>query len=132
MALAHHANSLQATANGTRAKLPSDTTDTRMRNLFRYGNKAALIVGVLLLFLDNIPLAHEFGAWPIGCMLCFWYSATAVWEDQRIGPKVKYALIAYLVIALLILLFYPGFGEDQGEKPDWSLPPALKSMGVGK
>jgi hypothetical protein len=104
-----------------------------MRNLFRYGNKAALIVGVLLLFLDSVPLAHEFGAWPIGCLLCFWYSATAVAEDQRIGLKVKYGLIAYLVIVLLILLFHSMSGEDESSgTPDWSLPPALKAMGVGK
>jgi len=103
-----------------------------MRNLFRYGNKAALIVGALLLFLDNVPLAHEFGAWQIGCLLCFWYSATAVVEDQRIDRKVKYGLIAYLVIALLVLLFHGGFGEDPSGTPDWSLHPALKAMGVGK
>ncbi len=102
-----------------------------MRNLFRYGNKAALIVGVLLLLLDNVPLAHEFGAWPIGCLLCFWYSATAVVEDQRIGRKVKYGLLIYLVIALFILLF-SGFGDEQESKPDWGQHPALKAMGIGK
>ena len=103
-----------------------------MRNLFRHGNKAALIVGVLLMLLDELPFAREFGAWPIGCMLCFWYSATAVAEDKRIHQKVKYGLFAYLVIALLVLLFLRESGEDQVVKIDWTLHPALKAMGIGK
>ena len=44
---------------------------------------------------------------------------------------MKYGLIAYLVIALLILLF-SGFGDDQDAKPDWGQHPALKAMGIGK
>lgn len=103
-----------------------------MRNPFRYGNKAALIVGVLLLFLDGVPLAHEFGAWPIGCVLCFWYSATAVWEDPRLKPGIKYGLLAYLVIVLLVVLSLYQSSDEPGGRNDWSFPPALKAMGFGK
>ena len=103
-----------------------------MRNPFRYGNKAALIVGVLLLFLDGWPLARDFGAWPIGCLLCFWYSATAVWEDKRLNQRVKYGLLAYLVIVLLIVLSLYSTTKEPGGSHDWSFPPALKAIGFGK
>lgn len=103
-----------------------------MRNLFRYGNKAALIVGILLMLVDDIPLAREFGAWSIGCLFCFWYSATAVYEDTRLSKKVKYGLYVYLVAVLLLLLSLHDSGEDQGTRSDWSLPPAIKMMGLGK
>ena len=50
-----------------------------MRNPIRRGNKAALIVGILFFVADNyLPLFHEFGAWIIGCLFCFYYSATAI------------------------------------------------------
>ena len=73
-----------------------------MRNPLRYGNKAALIVGVVLMLVDNVPLAHEFGAWNIGALLCVWYSATAIHEDARIGRRIKYGLYVYLVVVLAL------------------------------
>jgi len=101
-----------------------------MINPFRYGNKAALIVGVFLMLIDTVPLAHEFGAWPIGCLLCFWYSATAVSEDPRLNRKVRFGLFAYLIIVLVVVLSLHGSGDEEPGKHDWSLPSALKSMGV--
>ena len=103
-----------------------------MRNPFPYGNKAALVVGVLLMVFDNFPLAHEFGAWPIGCLLCFWYAATAVWEDKRINQKVKIGLFTYLVIVLVIILSLHESADEPAVKADWSLHPALKALGIGK
>ena len=103
-----------------------------MRNLFRYGNKAALIVGILLMLVDDLPLAREFGAWTIGCLFCFWYSATAVYEDQRLTQKVKYGLFAYLVIVLLLLLSLHDSGEEPLTRADGSVPPVLKMLGIEK
>ena len=119
-------------SSGTGAKLSVITTDTRMRNLFRYGNKAALIVGILLMLVDDLPLAHDFGAWTIGCLFCFWYSATAVHEDQRLSRKVKYGLFAYLVVVLLLLLLLHESGAEPSTRSDGSLNPVLKMMGIGK
>lgn len=99
-----------------------------MLNPFRYGNKSALVVGIVFMLLDNWPLAHEFGAWPIGCLLCFWYSATAVFEDPRLKPKVKYGLYAYLIIVLGVILYAHGSVSEESGKSDWSFPPALKSI----
>ena len=103
-----------------------------MRNPLRYGNKAALVVGVVLMLLDTIPLAHEFGAWNIGCLLCVWYSATAIQEDSRISRKIKLSLFAYLAIVLVLAVWLHESGEEQAGTRDWSLHPALNAMGIGK
>ena len=105
-----------------------------MRNPLRYGNKAALIVGVLLMLVDNVPLAHEFGAWNIGALLCVWYSATAINEDARIGRKVKYGLYAYLLIVLVLVVSLHDASDrqsGQSEQSSWSTHPALRAIGIG-
>jgi len=102
-----------------------------MHNRFRYGNKAALIVGIFLMLIDEYPLAHEFGAWNIGCLLCVWYSATAIQEDSRIGKKIKYMLFTYLAIVFVLAVSLHESGEQPAGKRDWSLHPALRTMGIG-
>lgn len=102
-----------------------------MRDPLRYGNKAALVVGVLFMLIDNVPLAHELGAWNIGCLLCVWYSASAINEDSRIGRKMKYVLFAYLAIVLVVVLSLHESGDQQVRTTDGSLHPALRAMGVG-
>jgi hypothetical protein len=102
-----------------------------MRNPLRYGNKAALIVGVLLMLVDNIPLAHEFGAWNIGALLCVWYSATAIHEDTRIGRRIKYGLYVYLVIVLVLVVSLHDSSERQTGGASWSIHPALRAIGIG-
>ncbi len=102
-----------------------------MRNPLRYGNKAALIVGVVLMLVDNVPLAHEFGAWNIGALLCVWYSATAIHEDARIGRRIKYGLYVYLVIVLLLVVSLHDSSERQAGETSWSFHPTLRAMGIG-
>ena len=105
-----------------------------MRNPLRYGNKAALIVGVVLMLVDNIPLAHEFGAWNIGALLCVWYSATAIHEDTRIGRKVKYGLYAYLLIVLVLVISLHDASDRQSEPSGQTastVHPALRAIGIG-
>jgi hypothetical protein len=103
-----------------------------MSNPLRYGNKAALVVGVLFMLIDDLPMAHELGAWGIGCLLCVWYSASAIHEDSRINRKVKYGLFAYLAIVLVLALWLHGADDEQAGTRDWSLHPALNAMGIGK
>lgn len=102
-----------------------------MRNPLRYGNKAALIVGVVLMLVDNIPLMHDFGAWNIGALLCVWYSATAIHEDARIGRKIKYGLYVYLVIVLVLVVSLHDSSERQTGGTSWSFHPTLRAMGIG-
>jgi hypothetical protein len=102
-----------------------------MRNPLRYGNKAALIVGVLLMLVDNVPLAHDFGAWNIGALLCVWYSATAIHEDARIGRRIKYGLYVYLVVVLALVVSLHDSSERQTEGTKWSFHPTLRAMGIG-
>ena len=102
-----------------------------MRNPLRYGNKAALIVGVVLMLVDNVPLAHEFGAWNIGALLCVWYSATAIHEDARIGQRIKYGLYVYLVIVLVLVVSLHDSSERQTSETGGFFHPALRVMGIG-
>ena len=102
-----------------------------MRNPLRYGNKAALIVGVLLMLVDNVPLAHDFGAWNIGALLCVWYSATAIHEDARIGRRIKYGLYVYLVVVLALVVSLHDSSERQTDGARWSVHPTLRAMGFG-
>lgn len=102
-----------------------------MRNPLRYGNKAALIVGVLLMLVDTIPLAHEFGAWNIGALLCVWYSASAINEDERISRRVKYGLFVYLAIVLVLVISLHDSDEQPVAESKWSFHPTLRAMGFG-
>ena len=103
-----------------------------MRNPIRLGNKAALIVGMLFFVADSFPLFHEFGAWSIGCLFCFYYSASAIAEEQRASKKMKYSLYAILFVLLLVALSFHESDDQQSFKRGWSFPPALKAMGFEK
>ena len=72
-----------------------------MRNPIRLGNKAALIVGILFFIADTFPLFHEFGAWIIGCLFCFYYSASAISQEERASKRLKYSLYGLLFLLLV-------------------------------
>ncbi len=80
---------------------------------FRYGIKSALVIGVVLMIADAfIPLAHEFGAWPVGCLFAVCYSVSAVMENDRIDKQVKRVMYVYFVAVFLIVDAHrkvPGF-----------------------
>ena len=99
---------------------------------FHYGNKAALIVGVILMVADGfIPMAREFGAWQVGCVFCVWYSASAIREDERINKKLKRWLYAYLAVAFVFAILLHDTADSQLYRRDWSIQSSLKAMGLG-
>lgn len=98
---------------------------------FRYGNKAALVVGVALMIADSfIPLAHEFGAWPVGCLFAVCYSAWTIMGNAKIGKRLKGILYVYLVAVFVIACTY----YDSAALPSWmvdrSIPTVTMFMGV--
>src|ERR1035437_5982949 len=98
-------------------------------NFFQYGNKAALVVGIVLMIADSfIPIAHEFGAWQVGCMFCVWYSASAIKEDERINKKLKRWLYAYLAIVFVLAIFLHSSDDSQSRKAPWSIHSSLKAI----
>ena len=101
-----------------------------MRNPIRLGNKAALIVGVLFFIADTVPLFHDFGAWIIGCLFCFYYSASAISQEERASKRLKYSLYGLLVLLLVAALSLHEIDDQPIYKRDWSLHPALKFMGT--
>jgi len=104
-----------------------------MRNPIRRGNKAALIVGILFFIADNfLPVFHEFGAWIIGCLFCFYYSATAISQEERASKRLKYSLYALLLLLLIAALALHDVEETPVFKRDASVNPVLKLMGVDR
>jgi hypothetical protein len=100
-------------------------------SLFQHGNKAALIVGILLLIADGfIPTAREFGAWEVGCMFCVWYSASAVKADERLGKRLKNWLYAYLAAVFVIAIFLHDSADFPSRGVPWSIHSSLKAMGI--
>lgn len=100
---------------------------------FRYGIKSALVIGVLLMIADAfIPLAHEFGAWQVGCLFAVCYSVSAVMENDRIDKHVKRVLYVYFVAVFLIATAYYDSADSPSPKADWSMPAALKGAGIEK
>jgi hypothetical protein len=100
-------------------------------SFFQYGNKAALIVGIVLLVADSyIPAAQEFGAWPVGCVFCVWYSASAVKEDERLGKKLKNWLYAYLAVVFVIAISLHDSADSPPHGAPWSSHSSLKAVGV--
>jgi len=86
-------------------------------NLFTHGNKAVLIVGILLMIADNfVTMAHEFGAWIVGCLFCVGYSASAIRENERIPKNLKRWLYAYLVIVFVLAVLLDDFIDSQSTK----------------
>ena len=79
-------------------------------NFFKHGNKAVLIIGILLMIADSFfTMAHEFGAWLVGCLFCIGYSATAIREDERINKNLKRWLYAYLAIVFVFAVLLDDF-----------------------
>ena len=101
-------------------------------NYFKYGNKAALVVGVILMIADSaMPVAHEFGAWQVGCMFCVWYSASAIKEDERISKKLKKWLYAYLAIVFVLAIVLHDSDGSPTQRIDRSFASSLRALGVG-
>ncbi|MFT3848457.1 MAG: hypothetical protein QM739_07185 [Propionivibrio sp.] len=104
-----------------------------MRNPFRLGNKAALIIGILFFIADNfLPLFHEFGAWIIGCLFCFYYSASAISQEERASKRLKYGLYALLFVLLVAALSLHDADELPVFRRDGAVHPVLKFMGMDK
>lgn len=103
-----------------------------MRNPIRLGNKAALIVGILFFIADIFPFFHQFGAWIIGCLFCFYYSASAISQEERASKKLKYGLYALLVVLLVAALSSHEINDQPLFRRDWSLHPTLKFLGIDK
>ena len=103
-----------------------------MRNPIRLGNKAALIVGILFFIADAFPLFHEFGAWIIGCLFCFYYSASAISQEERASKRLKYSLYGLLFLLLVAALSLHDSDDPPVFKRDWSLHPALKFLSAEK
>jgi uncharacterized membrane protein len=102
-------------------------------SFFRYGIKSALVVGVVLMIADAfIPLAHEFGAWPVGCLLAVCYSVSAVMENDRMDKRLKRVLYVYFVAVFVIATAYYDSADAPSTRADWSMPAALKAVGVEK
>ncbi len=99
--------------------------------LFHYGNNATLIIGILLMIADGfIPMAREFGAWPVGSLFCVWYSASAIKEDERIGKKLKRWRYVYLAIVLVLANWFYVSANSPSYGGHWSIQSSLKAMGV--
>ena len=104
-----------------------------MRNPIRLGNKAALIAGILFFIADNyLPLFHQFGAWIIGCLFCFYYSATAISQEERASKRLKYSLYALLFLLLVAALSLHDTEDRPLFRQGWSEHPALKFFGFEK
>lgn len=101
-------------------------------NFFQYGNKAALIVGILLMIADRaVDTAHQFGAWPVGCLFCVWYSASAIKEDPRVRKSLKKWLYIYLAVVFVLAIMLRDAGDTPARRVDRGIPSALKAMGIG-
>lgn len=86
-------------------------------NFFTHGNKAVLIIGIFLMIADGfVSMAHEFGAWIVGCLFCVGYSASAIREDERIGKNLKRWLYAYLVVVFVFAVLLDDFIDSQATK----------------
>ena len=95
-------------------------------NFFKHGNKAVLIIGILLMIADSFfTMAHEFGAWLVGCLFCIGYSATAIREDERINKNLKRLLYAYLAIVFVFAVLLDDFFRS---RPTNAYRPILSSQ----
>jgi hypothetical protein len=102
-------------------------------NFFRYGNKAALIIGVILMIADSaIPVTHDFGAWQVGCMFCVWYSASAIREDERVGKKLKKWLYGYLAVVFVLAIFLHDGVDSSSPRTEQSIASSFKALGIGR
>ena len=100
-------------------------------DFFRYGNKAALMVGVALMVADSfVPLAHEFGAWPVGCLFAVCYSASKVMGNERIGKRLKGILYVYLVAVFVFASTCYDSADLPARMADRSIPTVTRLMGI--
>ena len=101
-------------------------------NFFHYGNKAALVIGVILMIADStIPGARDFGAWPVGCMFCVWYSASAIKEDERINKKLKRWLYGYLAVVFVLAILLHHAIDSSPPRTGRSIASSFKALGIG-
>lgn len=102
-------------------------------NYFQYGNKAALIVGVLLMVADNIfPVAHQYSAWPVGCLFCVWYSASAIREDPRVRKGLKKWFYLYLALVFIAAIALRDAADTPVSRATHAIPSAFKALGIGR
>ena len=99
---------------------------------FLFFSTLALIVGMVFFVADSFPFFHEFGAWSIGCLFCFYYSATAISQEERASKRLKYGLYALLLLLLIAALALHDVEETPVFKRDASVNPVLKLMGVDR
>ena len=98
---------------------------------FRYGNKATLVVGVALMVADSfIPLAHEFGAWPVGCLFAVCYSVSVIRANERISKQLKVVSYVYLVAVFVIAITCYDLKDLPSPDVDRSIPSTMRSMGI--
>ena len=100
-------------------------------NYFQYGNKAALIVGVLLMIADSaLSVAHEYSAWPVGCLFCVWYSASAIHEDPRVRKSLKKWLYIYLAVVFMLAITLRDAADTPAQRADRVFPTTLRVLGI--
>lgn len=98
---------------------------------FQYGNKAALLVGIILMIADGFTsIAHEFGAWQVGCMFCVWYSVSAIREDERINKKLKKWFYVYLAIVFVLAISLHDSADSPSVRVGKSINQSLKALGI--
>ena len=101
-------------------------------NFLHYGNKAALLIGVLLMIADSVfPASQEFGAWQIGCLFCVWYSVSAIREDARVSKKLRLWLYAYLALVFVLAIHLHGSADSVPMKQDRTVASSLRAFGIG-
>lgn len=100
-------------------------------NFFHYGNKAALLIGVLLMIADSaFPASQEFGAWQIGCLFCVWYSVSAIREDARVGKKLRLWLYGYLAVVFMLAIHLHSSADSSPLTQDQTVAASLKAFGI--
>ena len=101
-------------------------------NFFQYGNKAALIVGILLMIGDSaFPVAHDFGSWQVGCMFCVWYSASAIKEDPRVRQSLKKWLYVYLGVVFVLAIALHDAADAPSPRTERAISSSLRALGLG-
>lgn len=101
-------------------------------NFLHYGNKAALLIGVLLMIADSvIPASQEFGAWQVGCLFCVWYSVSAIREDARVSKKLRLWLYGYLAVVFVLAIYLHGSADSSLLTQGRTLASSVRVFGIG-
>ena len=102
-------------------------------NVFHYGNKAALLIGILLMIADSVfPASQEFGAWQIGCLFCVWYSVSAIREDARVSKKLRLWLYGYLAVVFVLAIHLHGSADSSPLTQGQSVASSMRAFGIGR